>query len=32
VIDYDYDQGSDEDRFVYDMQTFGPQLKAAYSF
>lgn len=32
VIDFDYDQGSDEDRFVYDMQTFGPQLKAAYSF
>ena len=32
VIDFDYDHGSDENRFVYDMQTFGPQIKAAYSF
>jgi hypothetical protein len=32
VIDIDYDHGSGDDRFVYDMQTFGPQLKAAYSF
>jgi len=32
VIDIDYDHGSDENRFVYDMQTFGPQIKAGYSF
>jgi hypothetical protein len=32
VIDFDYDQGSGPNRFVYDMQTFGPQIKAGYSF
>jgi hypothetical protein len=32
VIDIDYDKGSGLDRFVYDMQTFGPQLKLGYSF
>jgi hypothetical protein len=32
VMDFDYDHGSDENRFVYDMQTFGPQIKAGYSF
>ena len=32
VIDFDYDHGSDENRFVYDMQTFGPQIKAGYRF
>ena len=32
IIDIDYDQGSGLDRFVYDMQTFGPQLKAGFNF
>jgi hypothetical protein len=32
VIDIDYDHGNDRDRFVYDMQTFGPVLKAGYRF
>jgi hypothetical protein len=32
VIDIDYDHGSGDDRFIYDMQTFGPQIKAGYSF
>jgi len=32
VIDIDYDHGSGADRFVYDMQTFGPVLKVGYSF
>jgi len=32
VIDIDYDKGSGLDRFVYDMQTFGPQLKLGYRF
>ena len=32
VIDLDYDQGSGNDRFIYDMQTFGPVLKVGYSF
>jgi hypothetical protein len=32
VIDIDYDHGSGRDRFVYDMQTFGPVLRLGYSF
>jgi hypothetical protein len=32
VIDFDYDHGSGSDRFVYDMQTFGPVLRLGYSF
>lgn len=32
VIDTDYDQGSGNDRFIYDMQNFGPVLKVGYSF
>jgi hypothetical protein len=32
VIDIDYDQGSGADRFVYDVQTFGPVLRLGYSF
>ena len=32
VIDTDYDQGSGSDRFIYDMQNFGPVLKVGYSF
>jgi hypothetical protein len=32
VIDIDYSKGSEEDRFVYDMQTFGPQLKVGFNF
>jgi hypothetical protein len=32
IIDIDYDHGSGADRFVYDMQTFGPVLKVGYSF
>jgi len=32
VIDIDYDHGSGADRFVYDMQTFGPVLRLGYSF
>ena len=31
-MDFDYDQGSGVDRFVYDIQNFGPVLKAGYSF
>lgn len=31
-IDVDYDKGSGADRFLYDMQTFGPQLKLGISF
>ena len=32
VIDIDYDQGSGLDRFVYDMQTFGPTAKVGFNF
>lgn len=32
VIDIDYDRGSGSDRFVYDIQTFGPVLRLGYSF
>jgi len=32
VIDFDYDQGSGLDRFVYDMQTFGPVLRLGFNF
>jgi hypothetical protein len=32
VIDIDYENGSGPDRFVYDMQTFGPQLKLGINF
>ena len=32
LIDIDYDQGQGNDRFIYDMQTFGPVLKVGYSF
>src|SRR5688572_19680851 len=32
IIDVDYDQGSGLDRFVYDMQTFGPVLKFGFNF
>jgi len=32
LIGPDYDQGSDRDRFVYDVRTFGPVLKLGYSF
>jgi hypothetical protein len=32
VIDIDYDQGHDNGRFVYDVQTFGPVLRLGYSF
>lgn len=32
VIDTDYDQGSGSDRFIYDMQNFGPVLKVGYTF
>jgi hypothetical protein len=32
VIDFDYDQGSGSDRFVYDMQTFGPVLRLGFTF
>jgi hypothetical protein len=32
IIDIDYDQGSGLDRFVYDMQTFGPVLKVGFNF
>ncbi len=32
VIDIDYENGSGLDRFVYDMQTFGPQLKLGINF
>lgn len=31
-IDVDYDHGSGNNRFVYDIQTFGPVLKVGYSF
>ena len=31
-IDVDYDHGSGLDRFVYDMQTFGPVLKIGFNF
>jgi hypothetical protein len=31
-IDIDYDHGSGTDRFVYDMSTFGPVLRAGFSF
>jgi len=30
VIDFDYDSGSGARRFVYDMQNFGPVLRAGY--
>jgi hypothetical protein len=32
LIDIDYDQGSNGDRFVYDVRTFGPVLRLGYSF
>jgi hypothetical protein len=32
IIDIDYDQGSGADRFVYDVQTFGPQFKIGFNF
>jgi hypothetical protein len=32
IIDIDYDHGSGEDRFLYDMQTFGPVLKFGFNF
>jgi len=32
VIDIDYENGSGLDRFVYDMRTFGPQLKLGIRF
>jgi hypothetical protein len=32
LIDTDYDQGSGAERFIYDMQNFGPVLKLGYSF
>jgi hypothetical protein len=32
VIDFDYDQGSGLDRFVYDMKTFGPVLRLGFVF
>jgi opacity protein-like surface antigen len=32
VIDFDYDQGSGPDRFVYDMRTFGPLLRLGFNF
>jgi hypothetical protein len=31
IIDIDYDNGSGLDRFVYDMQTFGPVLKVGFN-
>jgi hypothetical protein len=31
-IDVDYEHGGGADRFVYDMSTFGPVLKAGFSF
>ena len=32
IIDFDYDDGSGADRFVYDMQLFGPVLKLGFTF
>jgi len=32
VIDIDYAHGSGADRFVYDMSTFGPQLRFGFRF
>jgi hypothetical protein len=32
VIDIDYENGSGLDRFVYDVRTFGPQLKLGINF
>ena len=32
IIDIDFEDGSGTDRFVYDMQTFGPVLKLGFSF
>lgn len=32
VIGIDYDHGSGRDRFIYDMTTFGPQLKFGFTF
>jgi len=32
IIDIDYENGSGLDRFVYDMRTFGPQLKLGINF
>jgi len=32
LMDFDYDQGSGLDRFVYDMQNFGPVMKVGYRF
>lgn len=32
VISMDYDKGSGEDRFLYDMNTFGPVLRLGFNF
>lgn len=32
VIDIDYEHGSGADRFVYNMSTFGPQLRFGFRF
>lgn len=32
IIDIDFEDGSGPDRFVYDMQTFGPQMKVGFTF
>lgn len=32
VIDIDYDQGRDSGRFVYDVRTFGPEMRLGYTF
>jgi hypothetical protein len=32
IIDIDFEDGSGPDRFVYDMQTFGPVLKLGFNF
>lgn len=32
LIDIDYEQGTGDDRFKYDVRTFGPVLRLGYSF